>query len=504
MTETQRHVLRDLRSGWAAVAVAACAAGMATKEVMVTAPLLVLLYDRTFASGSFGAALRHRPGFYAGLAATWLLLALVLLTTGGNRGGTVGLGTGLSLWAYPLTQFEALATYLRLALWPHPLVFEYGTFWVRHPGDVLPYAALVLPLLAATAWALVRHPAAGFAGAAFFLVLAPTSLAPGTIQMIVEHRVYLPLAAVAALLVSAASRLPRRATAAALPLALALALVTADRNRDYRSNLALWQDTVAKRPLNPRAHEGLAEALEAAGRFPEAVAVRETSVGLAPDEPRFRFNLALALARAGRADDAIAAYHAVLRAAPDEARAHNNLAQLLAGRGETDAAFSHYAAAARLAPHEPAYAHNHGLALLRAGRREEALGPLAAAARAPAAAPEHHLSFAATLARAGRPAEAVAVLEDAVRRHPGQASLHFQLAELLLETDRAAAAVPHYEAALRSRPDRAEAHHNLGTAYAQLERWDDARRAFDAALQLRPDYPEARRNRERLRQLTGR
>ena len=47
---------------WYAAAVLACLLGMATKEVMVTAPLVVLLYDRTFLAGSFREAWRRRGG----------------------------------------------------------------------------------------------------------------------------------------------------------------------------------------------------------------------------------------------------------------------------------------------------------------------------------------------------------------------------------------------------------------------------------------------------------
>ena len=56
---------------WSVVVVAACALGMGCKQVMVTAPLIVLLYDRCFIAGSFREALRRRWGLYLGLAATW-------------------------------------------------------------------------------------------------------------------------------------------------------------------------------------------------------------------------------------------------------------------------------------------------------------------------------------------------------------------------------------------------------------------------------------------------
>lgn len=50
-----RGVASRTTSGrWLAVSVGACLLGMASKEWMVSAPLLVLLYDRTFVAGSFG------------------------------------------------------------------------------------------------------------------------------------------------------------------------------------------------------------------------------------------------------------------------------------------------------------------------------------------------------------------------------------------------------------------------------------------------------------------
>ena len=70
---------------WHGLAFVACLLGMASKEIMYAAPLLVWLHDRTFFAGTFRAALRRRPWFYASLAATWLLLAWLVKQTG-NRG----------------------------------------------------------------------------------------------------------------------------------------------------------------------------------------------------------------------------------------------------------------------------------------------------------------------------------------------------------------------------------------------------------------------------------
>src|SRR4029077_12125007 len=80
-----------------------CLLGMATKEVMVSAPLIVLLYDRTFVAGTFREAWRLRRGYYLGLAATWLLLAWLELGAGG-RHGTAGFGSSLRWFDYLRTQ----------------------------------------------------------------------------------------------------------------------------------------------------------------------------------------------------------------------------------------------------------------------------------------------------------------------------------------------------------------------------------------------------------------
>ena len=62
--------IRRRRPGvlWFGLSWLACLLGMATKEVMVSAPLIVLLYDRTFLAGSFREAWRRRRGVHAGLA----------------------------------------------------------------------------------------------------------------------------------------------------------------------------------------------------------------------------------------------------------------------------------------------------------------------------------------------------------------------------------------------------------------------------------------------------
>ena len=240
---------------WYASAVAACALGMASKEVMVSAPLVALLYDRLFISGSFKESLRRRWRWHLALAATWAILGLVSLLSLG-RAQAAGFGLGMTTWAYARTQFGCIIHYLRLAFWPSPLVLDYGTGTARQAADIVPYAIGVGLLLAATAVALARRPKWGFLGVWFFAILAPTSsIVPLLGQTEAEHRMYLPLAAVVVLVIlagyAALQRLGHRsakagtAIAAAMIVAVAAALGwgTCQRNEVYQSPLEIWNNT---------------------------------------------------------------------------------------------------------------------------------------------------------------------------------------------------------------------------------------------------------------------
>ena len=99
-----------------------------------------------------------------------------------------------------------------------------------------------------------------------------------------EHRMYLPLAAVVVLGVMGIHALiGRRTLAVAMALAIALGVLTAQRNEDYRNEIAIWSDTVAKRPENSRAHCDLGVALARAGRLQEAMGQYEQALRFQPD-----------------------------------------------------------------------------------------------------------------------------------------------------------------------------------------------------------------------------
>jgi Flp pilus assembly protein TadD len=345
---------------------------------------------------------------YLALGSTWILLGY-LVASGGGRGGSAGFDVKMPWWQYALTQTCAITHYLRLSVWPHSLVFDYGTDVLTSAWQVVPCAMIVALLVIGTAISLWRWPVVGFVGCWFFAILAPSSsIVPVATQTMAEHRMYLPLAAVVVLgVVGIRQLVGRRTIAVAAVLAIALGVLTSRRNQDYRSDFAIWSDTVAKRPWNARAqehlgvalgqmgrmteaiehweealrirpgyaeaHGNLGAALGRMGRVPEAIEHLEEAVRVDPDYADAHYDLGIALVQTGRIDDAIGQYEQALRIRPDYAEAHGNLGNILLQRGQVPEAIEHYEHALRVKPGYAAAHYNLGIALEKAGRAPEAI-----------------------------------------------------------------------------------------------------------------------------------
>ena len=410
-----------------AAGAAACLLGMATKEVMAAAPVVALLYDRTFLAASWREVWRLRWRLHAALLSTWVLLGWLVYSSGG-RGGTAGLGVGDSSRDYLLIQCGAIVHYLRLALWPNALAFDYGMHHDASLATALPRALLLLGLVGVIVFAWRRHRGFAFLGLTFFALLAPSSsFVPIAVQPIAEHRMYLPAAIVATVAVIGASYCFRRTAPWLVGLAIAaLVSLTIARNATYRSELALWNDTIARQPRNARAYAQLADALATGGRPESALPYYAKALELesAATQPGGRtvlteilINMGNALLATGHRADATQAYRRAVERDPNSKTAHYNLGSVLLETGDLTAAADELEAAVRLDPNYVAARTNLGAVRLQQERAADALLQFDAAARLDPTA-QTHTNRGLALARLDRRADAIAACERALSLDP--------------------------------------------------------------------------------------
>lgn len=476
----------DMHSGrWLVLSALSCAAGMGCKETMGVAPVVVLVYDRSFVFESFSEALRRRWKFYFALAASWLPLAALLWW--GPRSATAGFSVGVTPWTYLLNQSMMIVRYLRLAFWPQGLVIDYGVPQPLTSVQAAPYGAVIIALLLVTIAAMRWRPPLGFLGAWFFLILAPTSsIVPIATEVGAERRMYLPLAAVVMLVVLAAHRsseyLSTRLTAQSPPsppplarvsagmtlvlVSAALAVGTVRRNTEYQSGLTLWRTDLERWP-QARAHRNLAAELKLAGYRDEVVFhMREA----ARDQPEARYGLGLELFDQGKYSEAVEELQRFVRERPQDPHvsdAHGLLARAMAVQGHPTQASEHLRLVLKARPNDVEAWGGLGFALQAADQMEQA----------------------------------AAAFNHAVMLNPHNAVAQRNLAAILLDQQDFTGAVTHAEEAVRLTPRDAAARTLHGLALIAQLRFDDAIGEFRAALELDPSDNRTRQYLERALKL---
>jgi Flp pilus assembly protein TadD len=297
---------------WGGLAVATSFLSAACKEVAVAIPLLVVLYDWTFLSGSPGVLLRRRWALYAGLTlGSWICFSLGHLG-GGEEASVIGFRVpGLTPLTYLLSEAGVLVHYLKLSLWPSELALDYiGWPIASSVHDWLWPGLLIAALLLATFWGLWNRAWYGFVGAWFFVILAPTSSFIPIQDLVFEHRLYLSLAAVVVVVVlagdwllrSLGQRLHWTKTAERRISALVVVVVagllmfrTLARNEDYRSADQVWAANVRVRPGCVRAWSNWSNELANRGATEEALEKTAEVVRLTPSGSPFRLTRARVL-----------------------------------------------------------------------------------------------------------------------------------------------------------------------------------------------------------------
>jgi len=425
---------------WLAASVICCGLGMGTKEVRATAPVLVLLYDRTFAAGSFIGAFRRRWGLYAGLAGTWVILAWSLWR--GSRSDTVGFSMGIAVMDYALNQCRVIVHYLRMSVWPQGLCLDYGWPVEKNFWRLWPFVAVISGMSIVTVWGFIRNRLWSYPLLWFFVVLSPTSSFVPVADLAYEHRMYLPLAGLSALAVLGGYSLLRRFwwNKAAMKISLVsavivigvLGVVTLRRNNDYRSVESIWRRALDVSPDNFRAHGSLGIALIPQGKIDEAMSHLCQALKLKPDDVAVSYNLGRIFQLQGKLDEAAKHYRQAIQAGPGFVKAYNNLGIVLSEQGKFD--------------------------------------------------------------------EAVEYFKQALHIKPDYAEAHYNLGAALKSQGRLDEAISHFGQAVKLKPDFAEAYFNLGSVFQSQGRLDEAKNCYRQVLQIDPNHTAAG---EALRSLLG-
>jgi len=370
--QTQRIILFGL-AGFLSIL------GILTKEVVSTAPLMIL------ASEWILFPQKDNKRMYIVLVAAGILL-YVLFTQLVRTDLRIFLqsvpseshdGDVLTPVRYFLTQMRVFLTFLRLLVLPIHQNLDYD--YPMSTGLLSPPLTLVgMGMIGGFIFLTVKlrraFPLIAF-GLAWMLITFSINLAPRA-NVIFEHKLYLIsfgffLAGVVALSILVKNR--KMLMWILGGTIVVLAAVSFGRNKVWRDDFTLWNDVVSHSPHKARGYNNRGFMYVKQGKFTEAISDLNLAIALKPDYPDAYNNRGRAYYQQGNFTQDVSDYNKAIAINPNFAEAYNNRGVVYSHQGRLAQAMADYNKAIALNPNSAQEYNNRGNVYAKEGKYIQAM-----------------------------------------------------------------------------------------------------------------------------------
>ncbi|UCD84417.1 MAG: tetratricopeptide repeat protein, partial [Deltaproteobacteria bacterium] len=480
---------------------------LATKELAATIPVILLLYEYTFISQGDWEELYRASKRY--LWPYFLVIGLFLIYRFSFLPPAKTYGSLLSPYVYLLNEFHVIVNYLRLLIFPVNLNVD-PDFPI---SKTLFEPAVAISMMALAAIALVavirfkRSPTSSFCLLWFFITLVPTSSINPLLDVMAEHRVYLPsvgLCIFSGIIINRVSelrffefsysRMKKMILGLFLLILVFNSLGTIKRNFIWSDDLSLWEDTTRKSPRKWRVLGNLGLAYEERGMLDRAAVILEDAVRVNPTYTKAFNTLGVTYMKKGMIDLAISKFKRSLQLNPDYTEAHYNLGLAYEEKGLHEEARKEFDEAIRSRPGDAVTHNKWGLIYLGKGQYDDAITEFKQALQTDPGFKYGYINLGLTYKRQGLVDEAIGQYQKALEIDPNDFNAHLNLGNAFGEKGMLDEAVEQYQAALRISPKSEKAHNNLGLIYYRKGQYDLSITEFETTLRINPDYADAHKN----------
>lgn len=375
---------------------------MKTKEIAFTLPIIIILYEFFFFEGN----IKKRILNLLPIILTILIIPLSLIKF--SKSGTIAvsdfseitrLETEISRWDYLLTQFRVIVTYIRLMLFPvnQNLDYDYPLYRSFFCPEVLLSFFFLLLIFSFSIFLLIRYRKKtphtlliSFGIFWFFITLSVESSIIPILDLIYEHRLYLPsigfIISFCVSFFSIANLYKRKASVKNLAIVILiifciiLTVLTYKRNQIWSSNISLWEDVVKKSPNKTRPHYNLGTVYmekyfneKSEILLNKAIEEFKIALKLNPKHAGAYNNLGNAYIFKGVLDKAIESYKNSLKINPNNIDAIGNMGNIYLYQGLIDKAIECYSTVIKAKPNNINAHFNLALAYLKKKETNKAL-----------------------------------------------------------------------------------------------------------------------------------
>lgn len=329
-----------------------------SKEMTITLPFMILLYDAYFFRLDKPIYWKKKiPFFMLALGIPIILFMtqsvdVVRLTRAGEEAAR------FSAKEYLFTQFRVIVTYLRLFFFPinQNLDYDYPILKTFFDYRVI-FSLLSLGVIFALALRLrKKHSLFSFCIFWFFLSLTPESSTLPIKDVILEHRLYLPMVGFSILLSGGIyyCLLRKYINKPAIILTLivcSFAVAAYLRNFAWEDEFTLWGDAIKKSSHKARPYINRGFAYERAGDFRKALSDYNMAIQLKPDSALAHNKRGGIYYATGNFELALSDFNKALQLKKDFEKAYNNRGVIYARSGNVELALLDFAKAIEIDPY---------------------------------------------------------------------------------------------------------------------------------------------------------
>ena len=334
-----------------------------------------------------------------------------------------------------LTQLRVVMFYLSLLIYPHPSRLNLDHDFSLSHSLFSPFTTFLslLAIIGVLALAIFFIKKNRFVAYALFWFLGnlviESSIIP--LELVFEHRAYLPSMGLIVLAIALCYSLPKKTgqkwvTTFIIPIILLFSYWTYERSSVWADPISLWGDAVQKSPNKARPHDGLGFAYDEKGMLDEAISEYQKALAIKPRYSKAHNDLGVAYTKKGMRNEAILEFKKAIAIEPDYPMAHNNLGAAYTKKGMLDDAITEFKRALAIDSHYLDASNNLGSAYKQKGMLDQA--------------------------------------------------------------------ITEFKKVISVNPNYAKAYYNLGTTYARKGEWDAAILEYIHAIDIKPDYAEAHNN----------
>ena len=415
------------------------ALSLASKQIAATLPVFIIAYEWYFFRDLDLKWLKRHIPLLAGCLLLAAVTALALLGSNPLDGILKGYSIrDFTLTQRLLTQPRVVIFYLSQLLWPHPsrLNLDHDFPLSNSLMDPMTTIFAIVTIAVLIGLAVVtakKQRLLSFCILWFFgnLVIESSII---SLEIIFEHRVYLPSMMLSLIVVLAVCRRlkPEWLQAVILCALVAVGAVwTYERNAVYSDRITFWQDCVKKSPRKARPYNNLGVALADRGYHKEAITEYQKALQIDPHYQDPITNIGLSLAEQGKIEESITQFFKALEINPEDLKTLNNLGASLVVVGRYTEAIQKLSEALRLDPYYAEAHNNLGVALQNQGRVEEAIDHYSIAIRLDPDYIRAYQNLGIILAKQGRYEEAVEQFSAALKVSPDDKKVRQNLEESL-------------------------------------------------------------------------